>query len=158
MNKIEIANEIADKFDLSSSKVKLVISQANSVRIMSDLNLMIGNTIDMKIQKLVKDLCYNGKHQEALEVVIKYLIGGVDFKKCSKCDEVKMINEYHKGGVYCKPCTTAYNKGMRERLWEKGVEQGFLHCGKCDEDKPLEEFSKGNQNQCKTCRKNKSTR
>ncbi len=100
-------------------------------------------------------------------------------KKCSKCGEVKTINEFYKDKAKkdgycrrCKECKKECHDPEKLKKWkEKNIEihteeyyqnlSGVKRCGKCKEVKFVSEFSKGRINKnglaclCKECDKKK---
>ena len=99
--------------------------------------------------------------------------GDLEEKKCSGCDQWKVLKEFHKNKATwdglccrCKVCHDIANEkrrrdlGMKPRSFAEHRFQGVLeekHCLKCDEWKVLKEFSKskntwdGLDTRCKVC-------
>jgi hypothetical protein len=96
--------------------------------------------------------------------------GGIEYRNCSKCKELKPFREYHKDknspfGVksYCKDCASK-GKGIYKK-YELVEEGGLLYkdCGYCGKLKPLDSFYEhkyklgGRDTICKQCNSIKSS-
>lgn len=69
-------------------------------------------------------------------------------QKCSKCENVKTLNDFRKYAendrysTTCKQCSNEMDKIRKIKLRQKRAESLYFKCEKCNVDKPLKDFAK----------------